>query len=153
MAERVARDGKHLVVAGGADLHRILLRADRIDGPLAAVVPFDAMTGLRLQAVAALDSWLSGAARAKAPALYPTRYQAGRLALLLAIFDLRADDPHVSSHAIARRLIYPRMSVGRGAEWKASAERRRTQRLIREAEALVSGGYLALLAGRLGRQK
>ncbi|MBK6706242.1 MAG: DUF2285 domain-containing protein [Sphingomonadales bacterium] len=45
------------------------------------------------------------------------------------------------------------MTIGRGAAWKASSERRRTQRLIREAEALAAGGYRALLKGRLGRQK
>ena len=59
----------------------------------------------------------------------------------------------VTSHMVARRLVYPRLSIGQGASWKSSPERRRTQRLIREAEALAAGGYRALLAGRAGRQK
>ncbi|MDD3799486.1 MAG: DUF2285 domain-containing protein [Novosphingobium sp.] len=37
--------------------------------------------------------------------------------------------------------------MGRGNEWKSSAERRRTQRLIDEALALMDGGYRALLRG------
>lgn len=134
-------------------MHRVLLRTERIDAAFAAVVPFDAMASLRLEAAAALEHWLSGDALPVASAALPTVYQAQRLALLLTIVDLRADVPQVSSHEIARRLIYPQLSVGRGAEWKASAERRRTQRLVREAEALVAGGYRALVAGRMGRQK
>ena len=43
----------------------------------------------------------------------------------------RASAP--STHEIARRLVYPHMRIGRGDEWKASSERRRTQRLIDEA--------------------
>jgi len=109
------------------------------------------MTGTRLQAVQQLDHWLRGAP-SPWPATWPTVYQAQRLDLLLAILDMR-DGAHITSHEVACRLVYPRMTIGRGAAWKASPERRRTQRLIREAEALAAGGYRALLAGRPGRQK
>jgi len=86
------------------------------------------------------------------PTAAPTSYQSQRLDLLLSILDLRGKR-HVTSHEVARRLIYPHLDIGRGAAWKSSPERRRTQRLIREAEALAAGGYRALLAGRAGRQK
>lgn len=109
------------------------------------------MTETRLQAVADLERWLRGISSASA-VLRPTSYQSQRLDLLLSILDLRAAGD-VSSHEVARRLIYPRLDVGRGAAWKSSPERRRTQRLIREAEALAAGGDRALLAGRAGRHK
>ena len=52
-----------------------------------------------------------------------------------------------TTHNIARRYVYPGMTIGRGSEWKSSAERRRTQRLIDEAFALMRGGYRTLLRG------
>lgn len=104
------------------------------------------MIETRLRAVSDLDHWLRGVPTVS-PVARPTAYQARRLALLLSILDLRERAP-VTSHEVARRLIYPCLDFGRGAAWKASPERRRTQRLIREAEALAAGGYRALLAGR-----
>jgi hypothetical protein len=118
--------------------------------PLAAIIMCDAMLEHRLQAVSAFGRWIARNAGSAIPSALPTEYQARRLAMLLAIVDMRAALPKSTSHEIARRLIYPRLSVGRGAEWKASSERRRTLRLIREAEALVAGGYRDLLAGRSG---
>jgi len=109
------------------------------------------MTGTRLEAVQNLDRSLRGVPSPQ-PGVWPTLYQAQRLDLLLAILDLR-EGTRVTSHEVASRLVYPRAAMGRGAAWKASPERRRTQRLIREAEALAAGGYRALLAGTPGRQK
>ena len=132
-------------------MHRIWLRCDPTHGPLAALIPCDGMAETRLLAVADLERWLRGTASPSA-VYWPTSYQSQRLDLLLSILDLRGEG-QVTSHEVARRLIYPRLGVGRGAAWKSSPERRRTQRLIREAEALAAGGYRALLAGRAGRQK
>ena len=132
-------------------MHRIWLRDDAAVGSLAALIPCDAMTDTRLQAASDLERWLRGIA-SPSKAARPTPYQSQRLDLLLSILDLRSERD-TTNHEVARRLIYPRLDVGRGAAWKASPERRRTQRLIREAEALVAGGYRTLLAGRAGRQK
>jgi hypothetical protein len=132
-------------------MHRIWLRSGPEAAPLVALIPCDAMTETRLQAVADLERSLRGSASAS-PVSRPTSYQSQRLDLLLSILDLR-DGTEITSREVARRLIYPRLAVGRGSAWKASPERRRTQRLIREAEALAAGGYRALLAGRAGRQK
>ena len=144
-------DGSHYILRDGAALHRIWLRGNSVDGAYACQVPLDCLIETRLQAVSNFDRWLRGASFAPAVPR-PTSYQAQRLDLLLSILDLRGG-AQVSSHEIARRLIYPRLDVGCGAAWKSSPERRRTQRLIREAEALAAGGYRALLAGRAGRQK
>ncbi|WP_348638147.1 DUF2285 domain-containing protein [Blastomonas fulva] len=85
----------------------------------------------------------------------PTEFQHQRLQLLCDILDLVAVSgaESLSTHELAFRRIYPGMTIGRGAEWKSSSHRRRTQRLIAEARALMNGGYRALLAGGEGRQK
>lgn len=151
VAHRAAAGGRHYILEHECALHRIWLRGDPERASFAAVIPLDGMTGTRLRAVQDLDRWLRGAAPSPSAAS-PTFYQAQRLDLLLAILDLR-EGARVTSHEVACRLVYPRMTIGRGAAWKASPERRRTQRLIREAESLAAGGYRALLAGMPGRQK
>ena len=69
--------------------------------------------------------------------------------MLLDILDavLGRERTGITTHEIAHRYVYPAMTIGRGSEWKSSAERRRTQRLIDEALALMNGGYRALLRG------
>lgn len=115
------------------------------------------MTELRLAAAGRLDRRLSGAPPARTlRGFHPSPFQRHRLSLLLDILDMMraADQPPVTSYAVARRLIYPAMKIGRGTDWKTSSERRRTQRLINEAFDLMNGGYRALLAGKsAGRQK
>ncbi len=143
--------GDHYIFGDDHIMHRIWLRCDPAAAPLAALIPCDTLTEARLQAVSDLARCLHGRASAS-PVSRPTSYQSQRLDLLLSILDLRSER-NVTSHEVARRLIYPRLDVGRGAAWKASPERRRTQRLIREAEGLAADGYRALLAGRAGRQK
>lgn len=151
VAHQVGTDGLLYILKRGGVLQRIWLRCDPAGTSFAAVIPLDAMAEIRIGAAHHLARWLRGVSSSPSAAC-PTFYQAQRLDLLLSILDLR-DGVRVTSHEVARRLVYPRMTIGRGAAWKASPERRRTQRLIREAEALAAGGYRALLAGRAGRQK
>ena len=118
---------------------------------LAYVIPRDGAMVQRAAAIRRLDLRLSGVPPGRCPsAMRPTAFQAHRLQLLLDILDalLAAGRARPSTHEIADRLIYPCLAIGRGAEWKASSERRRTQRLIDEALALMNGGYRALLQGR-----
>lgn len=151
VADRAAVGGHHYILEHGGALHRIWLRGDPERATFVAIIPLDGMTGTRLEAVQDLDRSLRGAPSSQ-PGARPTVYQAQRLDLLLAILDLR-DGTRITSHEVASRLVYPRAAMGRGAAWKASPERRRTQRLIREAEALATGGYRSLLIGMPGRQK
>jgi len=69
--------------------------------------------------------------------------------MMLDILDALLDGAHgdTTTHAIARRFIYPGLALGRGVDWKSSAERRRTQRIIDEAKDLAASGYLTLLRG------
>ena len=103
----------------------------------------------RREAAWRLDRRLAGAApRRQRPGCRPTAFQRNRLNLLLDILDmLQALGGRPTSHTVARSLVYPGMTVGRGVEWKSSSQRRRTQRLIDEARSLMNGGYRLLLRG------
>lgn len=131
--------------------HHLWIRDARSGQALAYVIPRDGAMIRRAEATRRLDLRLSGVPPGRCPgAVRPTAFQARRLHLLLDILDalLVPDEARPSTHEIADRLIYPRLAIGRGAEWKASSERRRTQRLIDEALALMNGGYRALLQAR-----
>ncbi len=150
LVDRQLSDGRHLVLADTDGPHRLWVRAATPGRPVAYVIARDASFELRLAAVRRLDRRLAGAPPAKRPTGFaPTAFQRRRLSLLLDIIDLAKDrdDPDVTTYEIARRLVYPRLTIGRGSEWKSSSERRRTQRLIEEAFALRDGGYRALLRG------
>lgn len=151
LAHRSGPGGDHFLFGEGDVIHRVWLRGDAGGRPLASLIPCDDMIETRLLAMSDLDRWVRGRSLT-VTAGRPTSYQAQRLDLLLSILDRRSER-QVTSHEIARRLIYPRLDVGRGAAWKSSPERRRTQRLVREAEALAAGGYRALLRGPAGRQR
>jgi hypothetical protein len=150
LVDRQLSNGRHLVLADADGPHRLWLRDTLPGQPLAYVIAKDASFELRVAAVRRLDRRLAGARPAKLfRGFAPTAFQRHRLSLLLDIIDI-ANDPDttdLTTYEIARQLIYPRMSIGRGNEWKSSSERRRTQRLIEEAFALRDGGYRALLRG------
>jgi hypothetical protein len=126
--------------------HRVWLRTAP-DTPLAVIIPLDDDFELRLGAAARLVRRLRGVAGGPLPPrLAVTPFQRLRLTLLLNIFDRIGGG--ASKREIARDLVYPGLDPGSAAEWKASAERRRTQRLCDEAKAMVAAGYRRLLGGR-----
>ena len=145
-------DGRHLVLGDEGGSHSLWLRETDRGKPLAYVVPRDDGIELRSRATQRLEQRLSGVPPDRCPGQFrPTHFQARRLTLLLRILDMlhaeRQSRP--STHEIARQLVYPRLAIGRGAEWKASPERRRTQRLIEEARSFMNGRYRSLLKGKL----
>lgn len=150
LVDRQLSNGRHLVLADTDGPHRLWLRNSSPGQPIAYVIAKDASFDLRLAAVRRLDRRLAGAPPVKLPRGFaPTAFQRHRLSLLLDIIDMAndRDDPDATTYDIARNLIYARMGIGRGTEWKTSSERRRTQRLIEEAFALRDGGYRGLLRG------
>lgn len=155
MADQRLADGRHLVLFGGDEWHRLWLRIDDPGAPLASLILRDGLIDLRRVAAVRLDSWLGGAIGPASSGFLPTDYQARRLSIMLAIIDLQQgpEGDRVTSHDVACRIVYPGLSVRRGAEWKSSSERRRTQRLIEEARALMLGGYRALLGRPVGATK
>lgn len=160
-ADRQLSDGRHLVLGDIDGPHHLWIRAASIDAPLAYLIVRDEAVELRRLAAARLDRRLAGELPGLSfQALQPTPFQRHRLSLLLAILDAvlvdgsTAGPRRATTREVAVTLVYPRSSLPSGAVWKASSERRRTQRLIDEAMAMMRGGYLALLRGKTGvRQK
>jgi len=147
--DRILSDGRHLVLADVDGPHHIWMRDTLPRQPLSFVIVRDAAIETRRLAAWRLDRRLAGAPPSrKLGNLRPSPFQRQRLNLLLDILDLLENpDGGPTSYEIARRLIYPGMTIGRGVEWKSSTERRRTHRLISEALALMGAGYRALLHG------
>lgn len=155
LVDRTLPDGRHVVLGDRDGPHHLWLRATPRDQPLAYVIVRDAAIELRRRLAWRLDRRLAGAPPSRTHGAFrPAPFQRRRLNLLLDILDLSLTAPErPTSHEIARRLVYPGMTIGRGMDWKSSTERRRTQRLIGEAFALMRGGYRQLLLGHAGATK
>jgi hypothetical protein len=147
IADHTHADGRETIVGDDTgELHISLASADAA-GPLAVVLPIDAAFELRLDVAARLYRRLRGKRAGLTPhALRLTALQRARVIHLLHTFDVRADgggprDVAVEVLNAAREASLPAI------EWKSSAVRRNANRLIRDALALVNGGYLTLLRG------
>ncbi|MGQ3179513.1 MAG: DNA -binding domain-containing protein, partial [Blastomonas fulva] len=123
--------GDQMILSHRQTLYRICLLAVDTELPLACVIPRDNMAMVRHRASACFGGISSDRQH---PHIYeppqPTEFQRQRLQLLCDILDLVAVSgaESLSTHELAFRRIYPGMTVGRGAEWKSSSHRRRTQR-------------------------
>jgi hypothetical protein len=145
-ADRTGADGRHIVIDDPQGDHRLWLRSAAGE-PLAIILPIDQQFDLRHRAAGRFFRRLRGlSAGPPPPGLAVTPFQRSRLALLLNILDRLASGS--SKREIARDVIYPGFDPASAAEWKASAERRRTQRLCDEAKAMVAAGYRRLVGGR-----
>lgn len=155
--DRMRPNGRHLVLGDHDGPHRLWIKDIQPDQPLAYIIVRDASIDLRRGVAARLDRRLAGAPAGQLPpGLCPTPFQQHRMRLLLDILDMvdTCDPERPTTYDIARLLIYRHMTIRRGMEWKSSSERRRTQRLVDEALALMNGGYRSLLRGQMTvRQK
>lgn len=128
--------------------HRIEVAIDTTGGGPKVELPLDAALGVRL---ACLQACASGTP-ALPVRLRPTAYQAGRLALMLAILD-RLDIDHnlpADIRVIAAELIFPGAELPRRAiEWKSSGLRRQAQRLVGAAKSMRDHGFRRLLHGQI----
>lgn len=144
-------DGRHLVLDTDDGIHRIWIRTPPIMERTAIMILPDEWASLR---IASADRFvhclIHTAGSAKAGWFCPTHAQQSRLSLLLAILDTLTDaHPTPSSRRIAERMVYRNTAFANAAEWKASSQRRQTQRLIKLAIAIRDGGYRQLLTGRI----
>lgn len=152
--------GSRRIVAAVADRHGISLVAD---GQRARHrVHLVACTGRSGEPRFALrtDQWVNVSFAALAALLrqaipahpfLPTPFRRERLVRMLAILDLldvSSDNP-ATVRQVAQEITFRGLSWLRAAEWKASSQRRHTQRLIAEAEAMRDRGYLKLLLGQV----
>jgi hypothetical protein len=144
VADHIADDGRHIVIADRRDRHRVWLRSTMGSDPPAFVLPAGGGFATRVAATTRLERRL----RRLPPntddnAAQPTPFQRQRLVLLLRLID--AASAKATRREMAFTLIYPRPTSLTGAAWKGSNERRRTLRLLAEATRMMHGGYRALL--------
>ena len=154
--------GSRRIVAAVADRHGISLVAD---GERARHrVRLVACTGRSAEPRFALrtDQWVNVSFAALAALLrqaipvhpfLPTPFRRERLLRMLAILDVIDLSPETPAtvRQVAQEVTFRGLSPLRAAEWKASSQRRHTQRLIAEAEAMRDRGYLKLLLGQVSR--
>lgn len=149
--DRVAGGLRYLALRAADTNHRLVLpKADK-GSALASVIAPDRGARLRIAAVARLlDDLGIAASVTRHTALNPTRFQQHRFTLLLAILDRldRAVPARTTLRDVAG-LVYRDLDIASAAAWKASSQRRHTQRLIAEAQRLVDEGYRALLWGNI----
>lgn len=146
VVDRVEADGRHVVVGDASGQLQIWLQSADAEQPSAVVLPFDSAFELRLDVASRLYRRLRGRRTGLLPrALQLTPMQRSRLTLLLHAFDFH--EAGAGPRDIASALIDAKEAALPAIEWKSSAARRKANRLIHDAIALVNGGYLKLLRG------
>lgn len=139
---------RYLVMRSAVGAHRVEIAINTTGSGPTVELPLDAALCVRL---ACLQAYASGTS-AVPVRLRPTAYQAGRLALMLAILDLldNGDNPAVDARAIAAELVYPGAKLPhRAIEWKSSSLRRQTLRLVTAAKSMRDHGFRGLLHGQI----
>ncbi|MDB5577736.1 MAG: hypothetical protein JWR80_2912 [Bradyrhizobium sp.] len=134
-----------MIFDGGGMRHRFWLRhRDAFSAPV-ILLPLTT-NETALAATEAARRWLVGAPIGAARAiLIPSDFQRHRLEIMLRALD--ASRAGASLRTIGTSLLYPRLADIGAVAWKASSERRRTQRLLAEANAMMGHGYRMLLGG------
>jgi hypothetical protein len=128
-------DGDHYLVAGAIDPAQ----------PLAVLLPLDDNFHIRAEAALRFQRRLFGRAAGPLPrALTLTPRHRLRLVRMVRALDGRSSG--ATYREIAAVLFETHQQSA--TEWKTSSIRAQTIRLVKDAETMVRGGYLRLLAGR-----
>lgn len=137
---------RHLVFADHqGDQYLWLTDIDARHG-LAVILPLDAVLDLRIEAVIRFARRLRGHAAGPLPrGLDLTPQRRARLIQLLHALDFRLTG--AGPRDIAAALLDVEAASLPAIEWKSSAIRRKANRLITDAIALMNGGYRKLLRG------
>jgi hypothetical protein len=137
-------DGNRVLLIEGESPHLLWLRDVSSSTPLAALVPLDDSVGLR---VAGLLRFLRRLDSRPADPIPKAWAITARLRVRLPLM-LRALDGHYAraSYREIARVLYGSDAVAR-YPWKTSSVRGQTIRLVKDAIALMEGGYRKLLRG------
>lgn len=146
VADRWDGAARHLVLADReGDQYLRLTDANSRCG-LAIVLPLDAVFDVRVEAALRFARRLHGRSAGPLPrGLGLTAQRRARLILLLHTLDFRLTG--AGRREIATALLDAEAASLPAVEWKSSATRRKANRLIKDAVALMNGGYRTLLAG------
>ena len=133
-------DGLHYVLTSIFGRYR-LWQADLAVGLSPAfLIPDDALASVRSEALYRFQLACSGRQAAlQTSNISPSEYQRRRLVNMLAMLDAR--EAGATIRELAFTLAYPNSRLLRGAEWKASGEKRHVLRLLQSALKLRGGGY------------
>lgn len=138
-------EGQAVLLADPSGEHQLIIGAVGPTQPLAVVLPLDESFHIRAESALRLHRRLTGRAAgpmARALSLTPRHRQ--RLVRMVRALDGRSMG--ASYREIATVLFETqRLSA---TEWKTSSIRAQTIRLARDAESMMRGGYLRLLAAR-----
>lgn len=145
LADVVANDGRHLVIADGPRKLRLWIRESaEVDCEAFVALPAES-DRLRLGATVNFNRWLHGSGpQLLRPLLVPTPYKRRRLIQLIRIADADADG--ATLREIAYAVVFPHHPPLAASEWKSSSERRTCHRLLSAANRLIAGDYITLLA-------
>lgn len=137
-------DGNRVLLIEGESPHLLWLRDVSPSTPLAALVPLDGAVALRLAALLRFQRRLDGRPAGPLPKAWAITVRL-RVRLLLM---LRALDGHCTgaSYREIARALYGRDAVARYS-WKTSSVRGQAIRLVKDAIAVMEGGYRKLLRG------
>lgn len=137
---------RYVVIAARGGDQPLWLTGDDTSHGMAAVLPLDATFDLRLEATARFHRLQRGHPAGPLPhSLGLTPQRRARLIQLLHALDFRLAG--ASPRDVATALLDAEAAHLPAIEWKSSALRRKVNRLIREALALMNGGYRDLLRG------
>lgn len=145
-AAHLTADGLSFIHGEGAGAIPILLLGEaKMDQPLAAIVPFDADSLDRIEAITRL--WRALQKRPIPPDTRMTEQQRRRLKHMLQAVDGRMNGANYRDIANA---LYGRSRVA-ADPWKSSALRDSTMDLVKDGLAMIAGGYRKLLRHRRRR--
>ncbi|MBP2147528.1 hypothetical protein J2126_000251 [Xanthobacter flavus] len=143
VAPRDSTEGRYWVHGPARHAAQVLLLAGtRPDAPLAALVPLDADTIGRMEALTRF--WRAVEGRPAIPDTRITAQQRGRLRTMMLAADGRANGASYRDIAI---FLYSHKRVA-SEPWKTSALRDKVIGLVKGGLAMIGGGYLRLLRHR-----
>jgi hypothetical protein len=145
-------DGRHLLVDDRDGRHRLWIVEDSPTQGSAFLIPFDDDFSARLHSLQRFHRRLTGK-RAGPPlrSLQLSQLQRARLALQVRALDGEQDG--ASRREIAAVLLDAEARTIPAIEWKNAALRKKVNRIVASAVALMNGGYLTLLRGDPARAK
>lgn len=144
LADQTGVEGRHVVVADVDGDHSLWLRDPTPGQPLAAIIPLNKDFMTRVTSLLRFHRRLFGKAPGPQPRGWPlSTYRQARLAMMLQALDLRLSG--ASYRQIAAALGRKDDAQLPATEWKTSAGRSFTIRLVRDATALMNGDYGKLL--------
>lgn len=144
------RDGRHVLLNDPTGRHRIWFVGEYRRPARAFLIPFDGDFNARLHSLQRLHRRLIG--RASGPLPRSQRLSVGqrtRFTFLLRVLD--GEQEGVTRRELAAVLLDEDARDIPAVEWKNSPLRKRINRAVTAATALINGGYLALLRGESER--